>query len=467
MKALLAKIHILDTRAKRIVALVLASVALVISAYCLLRFGFSIDILDGSGWHVKGDTVQYRDYFGKPQLGWQYIENKLYYFDTDGNMTTGWQTIDGDRYYLGTDGVRTVGWQTVDGQKYYLGDSGKMVVGWNQIDGKSYLFTDTGAMATGWQTIDGKRSYFSQEGMALTGWQTIEEKLYYFTEDGYTLSGAVELDGIRYQFTEEGAVLTGWVEDETGKYYLDAKGQPHTGWLELEDKRYYFNEKGVLTTGWVTEGNDRYYLYPDGRMAIGQVVIDETTHFFTSKGKWVLFANPWNPVPEDYVVKLVSIEGFRFDSVGRDSLQAMLNGCREAGFNCTINNTYRSKATQQYMWNKSVAQFMAQGMTQEEAEAETGKDTALPGHSEHQTGLAVDVNGDEATYAWLAEHCWDYGFILRYPDNKIDITGIIYEPWHFRYVGTELALELKELGLCMEEYMTQITAAAQQPEVTE
>ncbi len=452
----------MKTQTKKILVLVAAVVALICAMYCMLRFGFSIDVLDRSGWHSRKGVTQYRDYLGRPQTSWQYIEGKLYYFQPDtGAMATDWQEVDGDRYYFGQDGVRATGWQTIEDATYYLGEDGKTLTGWQMIDGKSYLFTETGAMATGWQMIDGKRSYFSNEGMALTGWQTLDGKLYYFTDEGYTVSGAMELDGIRYQFTEDGAVLTGWFTDETGTYYLSEKGQPHTGWLELGEKRYYFGENGTQILGWVTDGNDRYYLYEDGTKAIGRTEIDGAVHFFTSKGKWVLFCNPWNPVPEDYVVKLVSIEGYRFDSVGRDSLQAMLNACREAELTCTINNTYRSKATQQYMWNKSVAQFMAEGMTKEEAEAETGKTTAIPGHSEHQTGLAVDLNGSDETYAWLAEHCWDYGFILRYPDSKIEITGIIYEPWHFRYVGTELALELKELGITMEEYIAQISAKAE------
>lgn len=450
------------TRVKRILVLVAAVIALIGAIYCLLRFGFSVDLLDRSGWHQKNGAVQYRDYFGRPYTGWQYIDEKLYYFRPDtGVMATGWQDVEDDRFYFGQDGVRVTGWQDVDNSTYYLGEDGKMVTGWQQIDGKSYLFTETGAMATGWQMVDGNRSYFTQEGMALTGWHTIEDKLYYFTEKGYTLSGTVELDGIRYRFTDEGAVHTGWFTEDTGSYYLNDKGQPHIGWLELEDKHYYFDETGVRVTGWVTENNDRYYLYEDGRLAIGRAEIDGAVHFFTSKGKWVLFCNPWNPVPEDYVVKLVSIEGYRFDSVGRDALQAMLKACRDAGLSCTINNTYRSKATQQYMWDKSVANFMASGMTREQASAETGKTTAIPGHSEHQTGLAVDLNGPDATYAWLAENCWDYGFILRYPDEKMDITGIVYEPWHFRYVGTELALELKELGITMEEYIDRITPKAE------
>ena len=454
----------MSIKTKRIIALVAACIALLGAVYCLLRFGFSIDVFDRSGWHEKDGLTQYRDYFGRPHTGWQYVDEKLYYFEPDsGNMVTGWQEVEGKRYYFGADGVRATGWQEIDNATYYLGQDGKTVTGWQQIDGKSYLFTDTGAMATGWQIIDGNRSYFSKEGMALTGWQTLEGKRYYFTDKGYTVSGTVELDGICYRFTDEGTVLTGWFTDETGKYYLNENGQPHTGWLELENKRYYFGEKGVQVTGWLNDGNDRYYLYEDGTFAVGRVEIDGVAHFFSTKGKWVLFCNPSNPVPADFVLKLVSIEGFRFDSVGRDSLQAMLDACRAAGLTITINNTYRSKATQQYMWNKSVNQYMATGMTKAEAEAKTGESTAIPGHSEHQTGLAADLNGSEETYAWLAEHCWEYGFILRYPEGKTEITGIIYEPWHFRYVGTELSMELKELGITMEEYFEQITPKAAEP----
>ncbi len=445
-------------RIRRIIVLILAVIALIGAAYCLLRVGFSVDVINRSGWHEKDGVVQYRNYFGRPHKSWQYIDEKLYYFDPHtGAMATGWQDVDGDRYYFGQDGVRTTGWQKIEDQTYYLGGDGKMVTGWRQVDGKNYLFTETGAMATGWQLIDGNRSYFSQDGMALTGWQTLDGKLYYFTEQGYTLSGTVDLEGVTYRFADDGAVRTGWLDEAAGRYYLNEKGLPHTGWLELEQKRYYFDEKGIMVTGWLTEDADRYYLYEDGTMAIGRAEIDGVANFFTSKGKWVLFCNPWNPVPEDYEIKLVNIEGYRFDSVGRDALQKMMDDCRNAGCSCVINNSYRSKATQQYLWDKSVAEFMASGMSREQANAKTGTTTAIPGHSEHQTGLAVDLNGSQGTYDWLGENCWDYGFILRYPDDKIDITGIIYEPWHFRYVGTELSLELKELGITMEEYMTLIT----------
>ena len=88
-----------------------------------------------------------------------------------------------------------------------------------------------------------------------------------------------------------------------------------------------------------------------------------------------------------------------------------------------------------------------------------GQWVAIPGTSEHELGLAVDINADkeqssnEEVYNWLAENAWRYGFILRYPQGKEDITGIDYEPWHYRYVGKEVAKEIYEAGITLEEYV--------------
>lgn len=445
-------------RTKKTAALAVAGLVLLIGIYCLLRFGFSVDVLDRSGWSVRGEVVRYLDYFGRPQQGWQYIDNRLYYFSPDdGNMVTDWKTIDGHTYYFGTDGIRASGWIRVDGETFYLGADGKAVTGKQTIDKKDYYFLDNGRMATGWQTVDGKHCYFSSEGNMVTGWQTVDGKYYYFAEDGQLLTGWVTLDGVRYCFAEDGTAVTGWQEEAGEKIFLDETGKLHTGWLDWEEKRYYFDDTGKMITGWLTLEQDRYYFHEDGAAATGEVKIDGKTNFFTSTGKKILVVNWKNPVPEDYELDLVEVEGFQIDRECRDALENMLIDCRNAGYVCTINNSYRSKKTQQYLWDKSMSAFMAQGMTYEQAYAETGKDTMLPGHSEHQTGLAVDIVGSELMYQWLAENCWDYGFVLRYPENRTSFTGIIYEPWHFRYVGTELSMELKELGLCIEEYMDMLT----------
>ena len=88
----------------------------------------------------------------------------------------------------------------------------------------------------------------------------------------------------------------------------------------------------------------------------------------------------------------------------------------------------------------------------DEARKKALETVAVPGTSEHQMGLAVDIVGEEAN-VWLGEHCWEYGFILRYTEEKAEITGITNEPWHFRYVGREISMDMKDSGLCLEEYL--------------
>jgi len=350
---------------------------------------------------------------------------------------TSWQKIDGNVYYfIPKTGEMAKGWQEINGERYYFGEDGRMVTGLTTVAEKLYFFGENGTMETGWQTVNREVYYFAPEG-ALTGWQ--------------------ELDGDRYFFSDTGTQVTGWHREESHTYFLDTDGKMKTGWLELEQKRYYLDETGALVTGWQTLDAQRYYFREDGRMAIGKLEIDGVDRFFTSTGKYVIMPNPWNPVPEDFTLDLVDIEGFEFDAAGRDALKAMLKACRNAGLDCGINNTYRSKGTQQYLWDNGIKKRMDKGMTYEEALADTKRAVMIPGHSEHQTGLAVDIDGDDVVDAWMGEHCWDYGFILRYPDDREEITGIKYEPWHFRYVGTELSLELKELGMCMEEYMDMLT----------
>lgn len=413
-------------------------IAALAAVYCVLRFGFSIDVLDRSGWQIRNGVYCYLDYFGRPQTQWQEIDGKQYYFEPEnGTMVTGWYTVDDEKYYFGEDGVRAAGWKQIDGGKYYFGKDGVVTAGWTDLDGK--------------------RMYFSQEGVLQTGWQTLEGKRYYFTDAGVMAPGWNEIDGVRYQFAEDGSVVTGWFEDASGRYFFSEDGTPHEGFLDWEQKRYYLKENGAVTTGWLTLGEDRYYFLPSGRMAIGEVEIDGISRFFTSTGKEVLLCNPWHAVPDDFEIDLVKIEGKKIDRAAQQPLQQMMNACRDAGLRCVINNSYRSRQWQQNRWDLRISQRMAEGMTEEQAAARTGRSLAIPGHSEHQTGLAVDIIGSQKMYTWLEENCWDYGFILRYPADRIDITGIIHEPWHFRYVGTELSKELQKLGLCMEEYMTWLT----------
>ena len=175
--------------------------------------------------------------------------------------------------------------------------------------------------------------------------------------------------------------------------------------------------------------------------------------------------NPWNELPEDWQVDLVTLSnGLQIDRRCYDALQEMMDACREAGYEPLICSAYRTQETQQDLFNNKVAKLEAGGKSHDEAVQEAGTVVAVPGTSEHQLGLAVDIvdtqnqvlnraQEDTAVQQWLMEHCWEYGFILRYPPDKEEKTGIIYEPWHYRYVGREYAQAIRQSGLCLEEFL--------------
>ncbi|MCI8439388.1 MAG: M15 family metallopeptidase [Oscillospiraceae bacterium] len=179
----------------------------------------------------------------------------------------------------------------------------------------------------------------------------------------------------------------------------------------------------------------------------------------------LILVNPWNPLPENYsFTKKELSNGHAVDERCYPDLQAMMDACRAAGNSPVICSSYRSYEKQQSLYQNKVNRLAAQGYSQEKAREEAAKAVALPGTSEHQLGLAVDIvdianqnldssQEDTAVQQWLMEHSWEYGFILRYPNDKSDITGIIYEPWHYRYVGKDAAAEIYQQGLCLEEYL--------------
>ena len=244
-------------------------------------------------------------------------------------------------------------------------------------------------------------------------------------------------------------------QDGLRYYYID--GQKHTGWLTLEDDRYFFAEDGQMHTGWLEDGEDKYYFLPDGRMAKGQVVLDEGTFYFASTGKYVLIVNFRNMVAQDYMPTLESWRGIKLEPQTMAAVQAMILDGEAMGHKFWLNSAYRSWTNQQSIWDKRYNQYISEGMTPEAATQKVSQSVARPGTSEHHTGMAVDIDGTWESLGWMAENSWRYGLIVRYPEGKTDYTGVIYEPWHFRYVGVELAQELYESGLCMEEYMENLT----------
>lgn len=184
--------------------------------------------------------------------------------------------------------------------------------------------------------------------------------------------------------------------------------------------------------------------------------------------------NPWNAIEEGFNPKLALIkkdyagfENAQFDARAIDQLHAMCDAAKLENVNLIIISAYRTNEFQTYNFNRKVKRLMDADstLTQEQAEKEAEKVVARPGTSEHQVGLAVDFNSVEDSfrttreYSWLVNNCADYGFILRYTEEFRDKTGIIPEPWHYRYVGVEAAKIIMTEGISLEEFIEQYKPA--------
>ena len=184
------------------------------------------------------------------------------------------------------------------------------------------------------------------------------------------------------------------------------------------------------------------------------------THEISVSEEWnLIIVNRWNELPEDYSVELTELSnGQKVDSRIYPYLQEMFDAARAEGIYPVVREGYRTAEEQQEILDDKIQTYINQGYSQSRAERTAKEWVALPGTSEHQLGIAVDINADkskcsnEDVYAWLAENAYKYGFILRYPPGKQEITGTSYEPWHYRYVGVEAAQEIYEQGICLEEY---------------
>jgi D-alanyl-D-alanine carboxypeptidase len=177
---------------------------------------------------------------------------------------------------------------------------------------------------------------------------------------------------------------------------------------------------------------------------------------------WLI--NPDNRIPKDYAAPdMVEHNGHRMRPVVRDAYERMSAAMRADGIHgFYIHNAFRDYNQQSFIFSRKVASYQTQGYDSQSAINMTARSIAYPGASEHQSGLAIDVtvNGklnqafaDTEAGRWLAENSHEYGFIIRYPRDKTHITGIIFEPWHLRYVGSPHASYMKEKNLCLEEYI--------------
>lgn len=187
----------------------------------------------------------------------------------------------------------------------------------------------------------------------------------------------------------------------------------------------------------------------------------------------LVLVNPDNRIPEDYPLKLewVSLNGLdrQVNSLCAQPFRDMVNAAKADGITLYLRSTYRGMQLQTDSFNAKVNEYIGYGYSREEATKKAAKIVAVPGTSEHHTGLAADITCPEfnrlnadfdktEAFKWLYAHCAEYGFILRYAKDKTDITKIIYEPWHYRYVGKEAAKIIMAEGLTYEEFVAKYGA---------
>lgn len=155
----------------------------------------------------------------------------------------------------------------------------------------------------------------------------------------------------------------------------------------------------------------------------------------------------------------------RMREYAEKSLEAMFIEMRSAGYtDVSVTSAYRSYEYQEQLYNSYTDTEMSRDstLTREQAQAIVSTYSARPGESEHQTGLSCDLHNlsqastefkDQPVYGWLSENAWKFGFILRFPEDKTEITGYSFEPWHYRFVGRRVAWQIKNAGQCLEEYL--------------
>lgn len=183
-------------------------------------------------------------------------------------------------------------------------------------------------------------------------------------------------------------------------------------------------------------------------------------------GDWnLVLVNAITPIADGHQMTLVNYnESIQCDERILGALKAMMKAAAADGVSVYPTSGYRSKERSKYLYERQVQQYLDRGYSEENALKIAAHWVAPPGTSEHHTGLAFDFLSNEsttmnATFAntkaakWLYEHAAEYGFILRFPQGKEDITGITFEPWHYRYVGTEAAAYIRSKEITLEEYL--------------
>ena len=199
---------------------------------------------------------------------------------------------------------------------------------------------------------------------------------------------------------------------------------------------------------------------PEKLQGFGTIKQEEHPIASDKYGWELVLVNRDNYIPDDYEMDLMELSnGQKIDSRIYPYLQEMFDDARNAGVYPFVRDGYRTAEEQQQILDDKITAYRSEGYTKHMAEETAMEWVALPGTSEHQLGLAVDINADTSkcsrddVYKWLLENSYKYGFIQRYPSGKTSITGVANEPWHYRYVGKKAAEEIHQSGMCLEEYV--------------
>ena len=173
----------------------------------------------------------------------------------------------------------------------------------------------------------------------------------------------------------------------------------------------------------------------------------------------LILVNSENAFPDNVNLNLVSFNGYQVADTIYNDLARMYNAALNDNITLKINNAYRSKDEQVQIFESKMNAYENEGYTKEKAYEQTTLTVQVPGYSEHETGLAIDFSNEghydenEKMWEWLKNNAYKYGFILRYPEDKYEITKIDYEPWHYRYVGKKAAKDITNKNLTLEEYL--------------
>ncbi len=181
-----------------------------------------------------------------------------------------------------------------------------------------------------------------------------------------------------------------------------------------------------------------------------------------TKAKAPILVNRTNKVPKGYNPNVVAVSGeggYQLNKTAAAAYVKMRTAAARDGINIWMVSGYRSLERQEQLFYSRYNEYKRQGYSDKQAFDKTALYTAVPGTSEHSLGLAVDISSIEGSFEstkqfkWLYKNCATYGFILRYPKDKTQITKIAFEPWHYRYVGKTIATKIMKEKLCLEEYI--------------